>query len=79
MTSPHALVVGGSSDIGRAISVVLAREGYELTLWGRDQGRLSHTARLCEASGQRCTADVIDVTDRAATRQGLTGYWAGGS
>lgn len=78
MTSRHGLVVGGSSEIGRAIAVDLAQQGYELTLWGRDRARLLETAGLCGASGQRCAVDVIDVTDRVTTRGGLDRILADG-
>jgi len=71
VTSPRGLVVGGSIEIGRAIAVDLAGQGYQLTLWGCARARLVDTAGSCKASGQRYTVDVIDVTDRVPTRRGL--------
>ncbi|GAA0816467.1 SDR family NAD(P)-dependent oxidoreductase [Spirilliplanes yamanashiensis] len=59
MTDRQALVVGASSDIGRAVAVELAGLGYALSLWGRDPARLAATARA--AGG------AVDVVDLAAS------------
>ena len=59
MSEPHALVVGASSDIGRAIAVELASTGRSVSLWGRDAGRLRATAEACGTA----FVDVVDVTD----------------
>ncbi|MGS0684933.1 SDR family oxidoreductase [Nakamurella sp. GG22] len=59
----QALVVGASSDIGRAIAVSLGRLGYDLTLWGRDGTRLAKTRKDCLRYSQ-AVVDHVDVTDR---------------
>ena len=66
-----ALVVGASSEIGRAIAVDLAAQGHRLVLWGRDQRRLEEAAGLCRAAGAGCRIDLVDVTDRAAAGQAV--------
>ncbi len=59
MERGRALVVGESSDIGRAIAVELAELGHDLSLWGRDADRLGRTADACGAA-HRATVDVTD-------------------
>ena len=46
-----ALVTGGSSGIGRACALELAREGALVCFVGRDRERLDETQRLIEALG----------------------------
>ncbi|MGB6361420.1 MAG: SDR family NAD(P)-dependent oxidoreductase, partial [Thermoanaerobaculia bacterium] len=45
-----AVVTGATSGIGRAISLVLAREGAGLGLVGRDRERLEEVARTAGMS-----------------------------
>lgn len=62
--SSHALVVGGSSDIGQAIAQELAACGYEVSLWGARRSRVNQAlARLAEA-GTIAHGQVVDVRDR---------------
>src|SRR3712207_6460129 len=70
MDDPYALVVGASSEIGRAIAVDLASLGMSPILWGRDRDRLRATADACPAP-QRCTVSTVDVTDPAALREAV--------
>ena len=63
MNDSHALVVGASSDIGRAVAAELAALGMSLTLWGRDAERLRATAAAC--APRPCFVDTVDVTDTA--------------
>ena len=58
MTAGHALVVGGTSDIGGAIVGRLLSRGHAVTAWGRSGERL---AALDQRPG--VTADRVDVTD----------------
>lgn len=67
----RALVVGGSSTIGTAIALALAREGYAISLWGRDPARLDAAAQAVRAAGADGAARTVDVRDDAAMRAGL--------
>jgi NADP-dependent 3-hydroxy acid dehydrogenase YdfG len=63
----RALVVGASSEIGRAVAADRAA-GHDVLLCGRDETRLRATAERC---GRRTEVDLVDVTDRAAVRAAL--------
>ncbi|CAA9410897.1 MAG: hypothetical protein AVDCRST_MAG75-2745 [uncultured Propionibacteriaceae bacterium] len=63
MLPPHALVVGASSEIGTAIAVELATQGYDLSLWGRDRQRLQAAAAMCPVTQRSPAVDQVDVTD----------------
>ena len=58
----HALVTGGGSGVGRAVALVLAEKGVEVTLCGRRMERLEEVA----ATGPRLHAIAADVTDEAS-------------
>lgn len=63
----HAIITGGGRGIGAAIAAELAQRGADLSLFGRDMGRLHRTA---ESIRNQCSTKVethqLDVTDHAA-------------
>jgi short-subunit dehydrogenase len=61
-----AVVTGGSSGIGRAIALELARCGCKLAVVGTSQPRIDTTLALLPA-GVDARGYVCDVSDRAAT------------
>lgn len=62
-----ALVVGGSSEIGRSVAVACATRGHAVRVWGRDEHALGVTVAACRAAGATDAAyDVVDLTDDAA-------------
>jgi NADP-dependent 3-hydroxy acid dehydrogenase YdfG len=73
MAVDQALVVGGSSAIGRAVAAELAGLGLRLTLWGRDPDRLAASAQAC---GGR--VDAVELTDAAAVAGAVERLTAGG-
>ncbi|MCD7058646.1 glucose 1-dehydrogenase [Pelagibacterium xiamenense] len=64
-----ALITGGDSGIGRAISVLFAREGAKLVIGYRDEdGDAEETQRLVEAEGGEAVLFKGDVGDAAVCR-----------
>lgn len=65
-----ALVAGGSSGIGLAIAIELAREGAHVAIGARDPDRLAVAERaIKEVSSGRVHATSVDVTDTEAARR----------
>ena len=61
-----ALVTGGDSGIGRAVSVLFAREGADVAILYLNEDRdADETKRCIEAEGQRCLLIAGDVKDAA--------------
>jgi NAD(P)-dependent dehydrogenase (short-subunit alcohol dehydrogenase family) len=60
-----AIVTGGGSGIGRAISERLARDGFAVAVFDRDLVAAEETARLVDKDGGTARGYEVDVTDRA--------------
>jgi 3-oxoacyl-[acyl-carrier protein] reductase len=63
-----AIVTGAAHGFGRAISLLLARQGASVWAVDRLGGELEETARLARAEGGVCAAAVCDVTDSSAVQ-----------
>jgi 3-oxoacyl-[acyl-carrier protein] reductase len=61
---PVALVTGGGRGIGRAISIQLARDGFEIALtWTRNEIAARQTVEAIEAAGASAVAYRADIGD----------------
>lgn len=63
----HVAVTGASRGIGAAIARVLAQEGADLTLLGRDASALQAVAAALPGGGRRHVA-TADIAERAAVQ-----------
>ena len=64
-----APVTSAGSGIGRAVSVGLATDGFEVALVGRHREPLAQLAAQITRLGRRALVAVADVTDAAAIRE----------
>jgi NAD(P)-dependent dehydrogenase (short-subunit alcohol dehydrogenase family) len=58
-----ALVTGGGSGIGRAVSLALQSAGYSVVLAGRRASELQRTAAMSNPSGGQMLAIPTDISD----------------
>ena len=67
-----AIVTGGGSGIGLAISQRLAADGASVAVFDRDGAAADAAAEKCAASGGTSIGVTVDVTDRAQIDAGVT-------
>jgi 2-hydroxycyclohexanecarboxyl-CoA dehydrogenase len=67
LTDRIAVVTGGASNIGRAISHVLAGEGAIVAILDRDQEMAERTAGEITGAGGTAAVYAVDLTDTDAT------------
>jgi NAD(P)-dependent dehydrogenase (short-subunit alcohol dehydrogenase family) len=65
-TNEIALIVGGSSGIGKAVARELLAEGQTVLLAGRDVARLNAAASELDGVGGVVETAIVDVSDDAA-------------
>jgi NADP-dependent 3-hydroxy acid dehydrogenase YdfG len=61
-----AFITGAGRGMGRAIALMLAREGCDVALAARNAGELNDTAQQCEALGVRALPMPFDLADTTA-------------
>ncbi len=66
LTGKVAVVVGGTSGIGRALSLGLAEAGADVVATARTRETVDATAAEIEARGKRTLRVTADVTDRGS-------------
>src|SRR5207302_4341834 len=65
LTGQRVLVTDGTSSIGRAVALQLAREGAEVLVHGRDAARGTETVQEITASGGKASFVAADLRDAA--------------
>ena len=63
LSNRTAVVIGGTSGIGRAIALGLAAAGADVVPSGRREGLALEVAREIEQTGRRSLVRCVDVTD----------------
>ena len=61
-----AVVIGGTSGLGRAMAVGLAEAGADVVATGRREALVNEVSDAIERAGRRTVRQVCDVLDRAA-------------
>jgi NAD(P)-dependent dehydrogenase (short-subunit alcohol dehydrogenase family) len=64
-----AVVIGGTSGLGRAVSIALAAAGADVVATGRRQSEVEQTAIAIERAGRRSLRIPSDVRRRASLEQ----------
>jgi len=77
LTGKVAVVIGGTSGIGRALGRGLAEAGADVVPTSRRREQVEEAAREIEALGRRTQRLVTDVTQRASLEAALTAVVAG--
>ncbi|GAA5189478.1 SDR family oxidoreductase [Rugosimonospora acidiphila] len=72
LTGTSALVTGGTSGIGRAAAVALARLGAHVVLSGRDAARGNRVVEEIRAAGGQASFVAADLRDEASARELVT-------
>ncbi len=72
MSARTAIVTGGASGIGGAISRRLAADGALVAVFDLDGGAAEELAASIEKDGGKAIGLAVDVTDRAAIDAGVT-------
>ena len=72
-----ALVIGGCRGIGKAVTLRLAHDGFDVVATCRkaDAAAEELTAEIA-AIGRKCSILELDVRDRAGAKAALTGFFA---
>ena len=61
-----AIVTGGVSGIGLAVSRMLAASGARISVWDLDQDAVDEASKALRATGAQAIGIALDVTDEAA-------------
>lgn len=72
----RAFVTGASTGIGAATAILLADEGYDLVLAGRNADGLAAVKSQVEAHGQRAHSLNLDLRDPGAIDMAVAGVWS---
>lgn len=73
LRSRHAIITGGARGIGAAIAHALASVGANLSLMGRDMGRLRETAEsIRDRFDSRVETHQVDVADLASVERAFS-------
>lgn len=65
----RAVVVGGTSGIGRAIALALADAGADVVASSRSQNSVDETATEIEARGRKTLHVTVDILDRSSMEE----------
>lgn len=69
----RALITGASQGLGAAIATALAKKGYDVTILGRNRGRLTALAeRLQNTYKIQARVEIVDLSNPSELEQWLT-------
>jgi 3-oxoacyl-[acyl-carrier protein] reductase len=75
----RALVTGSSAGLGEATATLLAEEGVEVVVHGRNEGRANAVAEAIRAKGSRADVAIGDLATDSGADAVATAATAGGA
>jgi NAD(P)-dependent dehydrogenase (short-subunit alcohol dehydrogenase family) len=66
LTGRVAVVIGGTSGIGKSMALGFAEAGADVIATGRREANVAEVAALIEAEGRQTLTQTVDVADRAS-------------
>jgi NAD(P)-dependent dehydrogenase (short-subunit alcohol dehydrogenase family) len=66
LTGRIAVVIGGTSGIGKSMALGFAEAGADVIATGRREANVAEVSALIEAEGRQTLAQTVDVADRAS-------------
>jgi 3-oxoacyl-[acyl-carrier protein] reductase len=66
-----AIVTGGGRGLGKAVALILAKEGVNVGISGRNEANLKATVAEIEALGVKAAYAVFSVDDEKAVQEGI--------
>lgn len=66
---PQTLITGATGGIGAATALLLAQQGHDVWITGRQSERLTQLADRCRHHGVTVNTTLLDVTDESAVNQ----------
>lgn len=66
LTGKCAVVIGGTSGLGKAIALAIAEAGADVVAASRRQEETQKVAKQIEALGRRTLRATVDIRDRSS-------------
>jgi NAD(P)-dependent dehydrogenase (short-subunit alcohol dehydrogenase family) len=76
LTNKKAVVTGAGSGIGKAVALVLARQGAHVTIVDINEGQALEVVKEIEKAGGKASAVAVDVSDQGKVDAAFAGLAA---
>ncbi|MGV4413137.1 3-ketoacyl-ACP reductase [Chryseobacterium sp. T1] len=73
LKSKNAIVTGGGRGLGKAVALILAQEGVNVGVTGRNEENLKNTVAEIKALGVNAFYSVFDIDNEDAVKVGISG------
>ncbi len=73
LTNKNAVVTGAGSGIGKAVALVLARQGANVTIVDINEGQALEVVKEIEGTGGKASAFAVDVSDQGKVDEAFGG------
>jgi 2-keto-3-deoxy-L-fuconate dehydrogenase len=73
LTNKNAVVTGAGSGIGKAVALVLARQGAHVTIVDINEGQALEVVKEIEKAGGKASAVAVDVSDQGKVDAAFAG------